>query len=155
MPRIRTDRPRIDYPPGAVQSETLPISRNLRAEIDRLGDEFLAAFYEVEVTRHPRNLDVLAELGQVLTRLGHYEKGLAVDRQLVRLVPENPTAHYNLACSLARLDRRDEALDALEHAVARGYADAEFMQLDEDLESLRDEGRFQELVRRLETRATA
>lgn len=138
-----------------MQSEPLPISRKLRAEIDRLGDEFLVAFYEVEVARHPRNLDVLAELGQVLTRLGHYEKGLAVDRQLVRLVPENPTVHYNLACSLARLDRRDEALDALEHAVTRGYADAEFMQSDEDLESLRGESRFQELVRRLETRATA
>lgn len=138
------------------QLEThLDISSKLRAELDRLGDEFLVAFYQVEVARHPRNLEALAELGQILTRLGHYDRGLVVDRQLVRLVPENPTVHYNLACSLARLERREEALDALEHAVARGYADPEFMQADEDLSSLRTEFRFQDLVRKLEARATA
>lgn len=139
----------------SLSSDRFPLSSKLRAEIDRLGDEFLAGFYELELARRPRNVDVLAELGQVLTRLGHYERGLAVDRQLVRLVPENPTAHYNLACSLARLERRDEALDALEQSVARGYADPEYMQADEDLENLRGEPRFRELVRRLEARATA
>lgn len=139
---------------NTVESVPFPIREQLRAELDLLGDQFLAAFYAAETERHPRNIDALAELGQIHTRLGHYERGLAVDRQLVRLVPENPTVHYNLACSLARLDRRDEALDALEQAVALGYADSGFMREDEDLASLRGEERFVNLVRRLETSAT-
>jgi Flp pilus assembly protein TadD len=138
-----------------VQRDPLPISPGLQEALNRLGDEFLAGFYEAETERHPGNLDALAELGQVHTRLGHYDRGLTVDRQLVRLVPDNPTAHYNLACSLARLERAVEALDSLERAVELGFADAEFMQSDEDLASLRAEERFRSLVRLIGERATA
>lgn len=132
-----------------MHADPFPIPPGLEAELDLLGDQFLADFYEVETRRHPANLDALAELGELHTRLGHYEQGLAVDRQLVRLVPENPTVHYNLACSLARLGHREEALDALEQAVQRGYSDSEFMLGDEDLKCLRGEARFAQLVRRL------
>lgn len=129
--------------------DPLDLSVTLREELDRLGLLFLADFLAVETARHPKNLDALAELGQIYSRLGEWRKGLEVDRQLVRLVPENPTVHYNLACSLAVLGQTDPALEALERAVERGYADAEFMQGDADLESLRREPRFLELLGRL------
>lgn len=131
----------------------LDLPAPLATRLERRGDEFLAEFLAVEVRRNPRNVDALAELGQAYSRLGRLEEGLSVDRQLVRLVPENPTAHYNLACSLALLGRPDEALDALERAVELGYDDAEFLQEDDDLASLRGEERFRRLVRRLEVGA--
>lgn len=127
---------------------------SLQRTLSRLGDEFLVEFYDAEVRRYPSNIEALSELGQVLTRLAHYERGLEVDRQLVRLVPDNPTVHYNLACSLARLGRLDESLDALEGSVELGYADGEYMQADDDLANLRDEERFRSLLRRIETAAT-
>ncbi len=129
--------------------DPLDLSAPLQEELAQLGLGFLADFLAVETARHPRNVDALAELGQVYSRMGRWREGLEVDRKLVRLVPENPTVHYNLACSLAILGQTDPALDALEHAVRRGYSDLEYMLGDADLASLRREARFQELVQHL------
>jgi len=110
----------------------------------------MARFLEIETQRHPSNVDALAELGHVYTRQSRNQESLTVDRRLVRLVPENPTVHYNLACSLAILGYKDDALDALESAVALGYDDAEFMRKDEDLSQVWSEFRFRQLVAQLE-----
>ena len=123
----------------------------LLERIKELGDLFLTRFLEVETGRYADNVDALAELGHAYTRLGRLEEGLSVDQRLVQLIPHNATAHYNMACSLALLDRRDEAIDALEAAIERGYEDAEFMQRDQDLSNVWNEARFRELVERLET----
>lgn len=129
--------------------EPFPTSE-LHAEIDRLGWTFLADILEIETTRHPGNLEALAELGHVYTRQGEYARGLAIDRRLVSLLPDDPTAHYNLACSLALLGSAMEALDELERAVRLGYDDAEHLTADLDLVSLREEPRFLALVERLQ-----
>lgn len=123
------------------------------AEIDRLGLEFLAGILEVERSRHPANIEALAELGHVYTRLGWFERGLDVDRDLVQRCPRNPTVHYNLACSLALLGQRPEALASLELAVELGYDELEQMLADADLASLKKEHRFRELVKKLEEAA--
>lgn len=115
-------------------------------EAGRLGEEFLASIYGVAARRHPENLDVLAELGHVYTRLGRYEEGLEVDKRLVEQAPEDPLHRYNLACSLALLGHADAALDALERAVALGYDDLQFLADDEDLSSLRAHPRFLALL---------
>jgi Flp pilus assembly protein TadD len=111
----------------------------------------MVEFLGRELERHPENLDALAELGQTYTRLGRTEEGLRIDQRLARMVPENPTVHYNLACSLAMLGHPDMALDALEKAVRLGYDDAHLLQLDDDLASLRRESRFRELLRTIES----
>lgn len=117
--------------------------------MDRLGLEFLAEILTVEVGRHPENIDAWTDLGHLLTRLGRHERALAVDREIVRRMPEDETAHYNLACSLALTGATALALDALERAVALGYADVDQMEADDDLASLRGLPRFIALVARL------
>jgi Flp pilus assembly protein TadD len=114
-----------------------------------MGLEFLADFYEASRRHRPDNVEALAELGHVYTRLGRYQEGLGVDRVLVGLVPSNPTAHYNLACSLALCGQTVEALDALDEAVQHGYQDGAHLAADDDLATLRDEPRFRALVERL------
>ena len=130
--------------------EPLPIPPLVLEKLDRAGQEFLAGFYRKETELHPQNVGALAELAHILTRLGRLEEGLATDRQLLRLAPENPTVHYNLACSLSLLGQPDGALDALEKAVELGYDDAEHLVCDPDLDSLHRELRFQRLLRKLE-----
>jgi Flp pilus assembly protein TadD len=85
----------------------------------------------------------------VLTRLGRLEEGLAHDRRLCELVPGDPTAHYNLACSLALLGHLEDALSELELAVELGYDDPAHLARDEDLVRLRGMQRFQDLIARL------
>jgi Flp pilus assembly protein TadD len=118
-------------------------------KLERLGLDFLADFLERARVRQPRNAEVLAELGATYTKLGRFRDGLAVDREVVALSPDNATSHYNLACSLALCDEVERALDALEEAVRLGYHDAQHLEHDEDLRALRNQPRFDELVKRL------
>ncbi|MFN0008898.1 MAG: TPR end-of-group domain-containing protein [Planctomycetota bacterium] len=130
------------------QERRIPEGR-LAPVLDALGLEFLAGFLETELRLHPENLGAWIELGHVYTRAKRYEEGLAVDRELVLRAPNDSTVRYNLACSLALLNRTEEALDALEQAVALGYEDPEHLLADPDLAGLREEARFQEFVRGL------
>jgi tetratricopeptide (TPR) repeat protein len=129
----------------------LNVSQDLRRTLDELGDAFLQEFLEIEVARHPANVEALAELGQIYTTRGMWDAGLEIDERLVRLVPTSPTAHYNLACSRALLGDSSAALEALEQAVGLGYSDCEFMAQDDDLASLRDSRRFRALIERIRT----
>jgi len=115
----------------------------------RQGDEFLADFYECALARRPGESALCFELANVCTALGRYERGLALDRELVRREPENETYRFNLACSLALTGDTPAALDELERAVELGYDDLEHLLADRDLERLRGEARFRELVARL------
>lgn len=133
----------------------MPTSRSQPADRERtgaarLGLEFQVAFFEAARRHRPADVEVLAELAHAYTRSGRFREGLAVDRELVRLAPENPTVHYNLACSLALCGEAQAALDALEAAVALGYSDAEHLASDDDLRRLRPEPRFAALLARLE-----
>lgn len=160
------DHPATESPVGV--DETSPISRragacavpnvdtlafveslgdHIQRKASRLGLEFEARFYGAALERQPDSPDVLAVLGEALTSLGRYEEGLEADQALVKLVPENGTVRYNLACSLALCGRSEEALDELEHAVECGYDEVGHMVADEDLVSLREEPRFKALVK--------
>ena len=132
-----------------ASSGTFPLSQPTRRRLGQLGDEFLAEILGAETRRHPDNLEALVDLAMILTQLGRYREGLEADRKLVELCPLDPTVRYNLACSLALLERVDESFEALEAALELGYADGEYLAQDEDLASLRQDPRFSELCRRL------
>ncbi len=108
---------------------------------------FEIAFFENLSRRNPKDVRVLEVLAHYYTRSGQIADGLRVDRRIVRHDPENPLAHYNLACSLALRNRKKEAVEALRDAVDRGYSDLAWMMQDEDLENLREFVPFLELLR--------
>ncbi len=117
--------------------------------LERLGLEFLADFLGRARRHRPEDVEVLAELATTLTRLGRHEEGLSLDRRLVELLPDDATARYNLACSLALCRASAAALLELERAIELGYSDADHLLADEDLSSLRHEPNFLALVERL------
>jgi Flp pilus assembly protein TadD len=96
--------------------------------------------------RSPRYAQVVEILGGLYTRQGRVADGLKMDRKLVRLQPDNATAHYNLACSLALSKRRADALRTLRRAVQLGYRDLDWMLQDPDLDGLKNHEEFQQLV---------
>lgn len=110
---------------------------------------FEIAFYEGVHRRCPNYVEVVELLGGLYTKTGRIADGLRMDRKLVRLQPENATAHYNLACSLALCRRRLDALASLRQAVALGYKDYDWMEQDPDLESLKADPQFQAILREL------
>jgi len=112
-------------------------------------EHFERKFLEEVVSSDPCYEEALMVLGHVYTRHGEYEKGLAIDRRLVRLRPSDPTAYYNLACSHCLLGQNDDALTALEHAVSLGYRDVVHMMKDPDLASIRQDTRFRKIMSRI------
>ncbi len=94
--------------------------------------------------------EVIEILGGLYTKAGRIDDGLAMDRRLVALRPEHPTAHYNLGCSLALKGRTADALRSLRQAVALGYRDARWMRRDPDLKTLHQHPAFLRLLSQLE-----
>ena len=107
---------------------------------------FDIAFLEAIQLREPAETRVLEMLAGLYTRAGRIDDGLALDRQLVSLEPDNATHHYNLACSLALKHRADEALATLEEAIRLGYEDFKWMREDPDLTVLRSHPGFVNLL---------
>lgn len=111
--------------------------------------QFEIEFFEAIHRRCPAYIDVVGLLGGLYTRVGRIADGLKMDRKLVRLEPDNATAHYNLACSLALCKKRPAAIRSLRKAVALGYDDLYWMEQDPDLETLKPDPEFQQLLKQL------
>ncbi|MHC4262507.1 MAG: TPR end-of-group domain-containing protein [Planctomycetota bacterium] len=131
--------------------QPLEIDAPLQRRLDRLGLEFQVDFLSAQISRQPDHVSSLVDLGHVLTQLGRYREGLRIDLRLSELLPDEPTVHYNLACSQALVGDLDRAFAALERSIQLGYDDLDFLRDDEDLAPLRQDPRFEALLTRLET----
>jgi tetratricopeptide (TPR) repeat protein len=115
--------------------------------------DFELEFYDRLLQRVPDFADALTAQASNLTTKGMLKEGLKVDQRLVQLRPHDPTAHYNLACRYALLKQPDLALKTLRHAVELGYRDFRYMDEDRDLDSIRKDPRFREILREFRRRA--
>ena len=100
------------------------------------------SFYEDLLKEKPDYVDALIALGDAYTKKGHYKEGLKIDERLVKLKPDDPLVHYNLACSYSLLKMANLCLEALEKAIHLGYHDPIFMEKDPDLEFIRKDPRY-------------
>lgn len=114
--------------------------------------DFELDFYAKILETNPDFVDVLRVQGNNLTLKGRYVEGLQIDKRLVQLRPADALAHYNLACSYALLKKPEQSLKTLRRAVELGYRDFRYMREDRDLESIRHDPRFRQLLREFENR---
>ncbi len=112
--------------------------------------EFELGFFAGILERHPAFVEVLRLHAQNLSLMGRHADLLEIDRRWVELRPSDPVAHYNLACSLALTGDGEQALQTLRTALECGYPDLRHLSEDQDLESLHQDPRFQELIRDFE-----
>ena len=112
----------------------------------RTDHEFDIRFYESVLRRLSTYTEVIEILGGLYTKQGRIADGLRMDRKLVRILPDNATAHYNLACSLALLQRTPAAMRSLRRAIDLGYSDVDWMLQDPDLDDLKNHPEFESLV---------
>ncbi|MDQ8194917.1 tetratricopeptide repeat protein [Coraliomargarita sp. SDUM461004] len=108
--------------------------------------DFEMSFFESLHRRMPKDVRVASVLAHIYTETGHIDSGLKMDRKLVRLNPKDPTAHYNLACSLCLKGRNAEAVAVLRTAISFGYKDFDWMQHDPDLSGLHEYAGFHQLL---------
>lgn len=112
----------------------------------RREDEVEVRLLEGIRRRCPDDDRVWRALAGLYTRVGRHEDGLAEDLKLAQAFPCEPDVWYNLACSHALLGHVDDAFTALHTAVEHGYQNAEWMIKDKDLQPIRNDPRFNQLL---------
>ena len=134
-----------DYPSTSLGNA--PIKPSEQNQLD-----FELDFFGRILEHSPDYVDVLRVQGNNLTLKGRYAEGLQIDRRLIQMRPTDALAHYNLACSYALLKKVDPALKALRKAIELGYCDFRYMREDHDLDAIRHDPRFRQLLREFENR---
>ncbi len=136
--------------PSDDPSRLAPVTLAQLAERSQL--DFELDFFAGVLQEAPDFVDALPAHAGNLTLKGRYEDGMAVDQRLIQLRPADFMAFYNLACSLALLKQPDQAIKTLRRAVELGYRDFRYMKQDRDLETIRRDPRFKQLLREFENR---
>jgi len=113
----------------------------------RLGQlDFDIDFFERLLARRGDAVEVLKILAELVSKKGNHDRAVELDGRLVGLQPDDFLARYNLACSLARAGRPEDAIDSLSRAILLGYDDLDHMESDPDLESLHEHPDFLALL---------
>ena len=82
---------------------------------------------------------VFGALGDAENAVKYGERSLAID-------PEDPMLLYNVACMYASLGRGEQAIACLERAVDKGFGHKEWIDNDPDLNSIRNNPKYQAIV---------
>ena len=85
-----------------------------------------------------------------LHELGQDDKALAWMRKIIDDEPSNAGNWYDYACLYGRMNRIEEALQALEKAFEYGYRNFKHLEYDDDMDVLRELPQYKELVRKYE-----
>lgn len=132
--------------------ESVSSSPTLAELLEQSQLDFEIKFFTAIIERLPTFVDALRAHGNNLTLKGRIAEGMAIDKRLIQLRPEDCLAHYNLACSYALMKQTDQAINTLRKAVELGYRDFRYMKQDRDLESVHRDPRFRQLLREFESR---
>jgi TolB-like protein/Flp pilus assembly protein TadD len=98
---------------------------------------------------NPDDARALYLSANALTQLGERARGLELAARALALDPDDSGVLYNVACVNAIAGERDAALGLLEKAVRNGFGHREWLEHDSDFHSIRNEPRFEALLRSL------
>jgi tetratricopeptide (TPR) repeat protein len=93
-------------------------------------------------------------LGYSLHASGDLEEALKIHLKAAEFPDFAPIASYNAACVYALRGDKDAALKWLETAAQKGFDRASHIAEDTDMDALRDEPRFKEIVAKIEKNST-
>jgi tetratricopeptide (TPR) repeat protein len=137
----------VDRPGDSSSERPTPETSKRRLRYETQLD-FEIDFFGRLLDRDPYYVDALRAQANNLAAKGQHARALQLDRRLVRLIPEDAIAWYNLACSYTVLGMIDPGFFALQRALELGYAYARRLRRDPDLKALRRDPRFDRLLRR-------
>jgi serine/threonine protein kinase/Tfp pilus assembly protein PilF len=87
--------------------------------------------------------------GGGLLLLGEVEKGEEWFARAIAIEPGNVGTHYNIACVYAQIGKIDKSIENLRNAIEHGFSHKEWVENDPDLDPLRNDSRFQELLAKM------
>jgi serine/threonine protein kinase/Tfp pilus assembly protein PilF len=98
------------------------------------------------LSTHPDETRAWTLGAAALADLGEPEKAAEWIARALAIDSDEPVIQYNAACTYAGLRKVDEAIRCLEKATGMGFVSKEWIENDSDLDPLRDDPRFQQLL---------
>ena len=92
-------------------------------------------------------------LGRTYLKLGKYNLADMNLNKAIELFPNYSTAHKNKACIFALKGEKEKAFKFLEIAANNGYSDIELIRKETELNSLKNDSRFDEILKKIEENA--
>jgi TolB-like protein/Tfp pilus assembly protein PilF len=141
-------RVREDYAAAFFVGQSLE-ARGLREEAREAYQSALAVS-ERHLDLNPDDARAATMRAVSLCRLGRVKEGLEWADRALTMDPEDAGVRYNAACLFSVAGKVDRALDCLESAIGVGFGNREWLARDPDLDAVRPNPRFQELMARME-----
>lgn len=122
-------------------------AREARAGRDQARVRRAAERFDLLVTRTPRDGRALYDVGRELLRNADYDRAALAFVAAAEAGIREGTSLYNAACARALANQRPEALGLLRRALDAGFDDPDHLREDDDLDILRAEPGFRQLVK--------
>src|SRR5215212_8982220 len=113
-------------------------------DVDALTDYFLTKVVKIE--REPKNGREWYERGMQLHHQDRYDEAIAAFKNSIAAGYRIDASKYNIACGFAVMDDHENALRWLSEAVDAGYDDVGHIGSDSDLDPIRTDPRFRQIV---------
>jgi serine/threonine protein kinase/Flp pilus assembly protein TadD len=104
---------------------------------------------EKHLELNPDDARALYLSANALIQLGERERALDWVRRAYAIDPTDSGVLYNVACVYALGGSTDDAIECLDKAIQNGFGHREWLDNDSDLDSIREDPRFQELRGRI------
>jgi tetratricopeptide (TPR) repeat protein len=103
--------------------------------------------YKRVLQLNPKFVPALNNLAMVTAANQEYYKALTIFLDMLKYLPDDAEIHYNIACMYSRLKRVDESIEWLKKAIDKGYTNWENLKKDGDLDNIRDDKAYKELIK--------
>jgi tetratricopeptide (TPR) repeat protein len=122
-------------------------AREARAGRDQAKVRRAAERFDLLAARTPRDGRALYDVGRDLLKYADYDRAARAFVAAAEAGVREGTSFYNAACARALANRKQEALDLLQRSLDAGFDDPDHLREDDDLDALRAEPRFPQLVK--------
>ena len=103
--------------------------------------------YSKYLSKHPDDARGHMYFAVDLAQAGEEEKAKAEAAKALELSPGDPLMLYNAACFYSQMNEKKLGLDSLRKAIDLGFGEFEWLKRDSDLDNLRNEPEFEELLK--------